>query len=110
MLFEKDWHLIWHSNECEILYLIEKIKAPYSRIKIDGREEDSLPLFFIKKMHFFTIYLAVQSGIFDNVDDKKEEHLFGISLFMRHFIAPLKYIIVWIMCHNIFYIAIQYVA
>lgn len=45
MLFEKDWHLIWHSNECEILYLIEKIKAPYSRIKIDGREEDSLPLF-----------------------------------------------------------------
>lgn len=45
MLFEKDWHSIWHSNECEIFYLIEKIKAPYSRIKIDGREEDSLPFF-----------------------------------------------------------------
>lgn len=55
MLFEKDWHSIWHSNECEILYLIEKIKAPYSRIKIDGREEDSLPFFYKKDAFFHNI-------------------------------------------------------
>lgn len=104
MLFEKDWHSIWHSNECEILYLIEKIKAPYSRIKIDAREEDSLP-FFYKKMHFSQCILLCNQE-FLIIQMIKEEHSFGISLFMRHFIDSLKYIIVWIMCHDVFYITV----